>query len=624
MRYIGNKISILKEIAKLLHTKGLVKQNLVFCDAFSGTASVCDHFKHTFKIIANDVQYYSYVITQAKLNVPDLKFSKLSFNPFVYFNQNGLEYKGFIYNNYSLGGSERMYFSEQNALKIDFIRHTIEDWNNENKITKEEYFYLIASLLESVSKVANVAGVYGSYLKFYDPRAEKNMKFIKVEETPILKDLFEQEEKKSQNADVYNKKIEDLIFEIEGDILYLDPPYTNNQYSVQYHLLETIAKYDNPEIKGKGGLRNTTITSSDFSKKGNVEVVFEKIIANAKFKYIVFSYSSDGLMSQKYIEKVLKRYGKVDTLECMEIPYKQYKNHQTTDNEKHCEFLYFIEKKESEKVFYASPLNYQGGKCNMIEFIKDNLPKTMPDKFFDIFGGGYNVGVNIEAKEVFYNDINHIVVDLIKLFAITDTADFIKYILRNQKKYKLEKANKETYTALRDIFNAIPLNERDYKMLYLLILYGFNQQIRFNSSYDYNNPVGEAGFNDCILEKIVSFSRQIKAQNVIFSSKYFTELEYLIDNDSFVYCDPPYLITLGSYNDGKRGFNGWNETDEKNLYVFLKRLDTKGIRFMLSNVLEHKEEKNYLLEKWILDNNFNTKFYNYKNGKRQEIIVTNY
>jgi adenine-specific DNA-methyltransferase len=620
MRYIGNKIGIVTEIEKLLTDKGLVRQNLVFCDAFSGMASVCEHFKHNFHIIANDIHYYSYVISQAKLNTPDLKFKKLGINPFVYFNQNNLKYKGFIYNNYSRGGSERMYFSEQNALKIDFIRTTIEKWKNENKITENEYLYLIAALLESISKVANIAGIYGAYLKFFDPRAVKEMKFIKVEQVEN-KNLFANDF--SINATIFNRKIEDLIFEIEGDILYLDPPYTNNQYSVQYHLLETIAKYDNPEIKGKGGLRNTTITASDFSKKGNVEVVFEKIIANAKFKHIIFSYSSDGLMSQQFVEKVLKRYGKPETFELIKIPYKQYQNHQTTENEKHCEFLFYIEKKEVEKVIYASSLNYQGGKCNLIDFIKENLPKEKPKKFFDIFGGGYNVGLNIDIETIYYNDINHIVTNLIKTFKDVDTVAFIKYILKTQKDYKLEKANKEAYIALRNKYNAVAKNERDYKMLYMLILYGFNQQIRFNSVHDYNNPVGEAGFNDCILEKIVSFSRKIKEQNIIFSSKYFSELEQLIDNESFVYADPPYLITLGSYNDGKRGFNGWNEIDELNLYAFLENLHNKNIKFMLSNVLEHKEQKNELLKNWIQKNNFNLTNYE-QAGKRKEILITNY
>ena len=95
-----------------------------------------------------------------------------------------------------------------------------------------------------------------------------------------------------------------------------------------------------------------------------------------------------------------------------------------------------------------------------------------------------------------------------------------------------------------------------------MILYGFQQQIRFNSSYEFNNPVGESGFNDSIREKIVSFSREIKEKDIFFFSQDYSKLIDKIDNKCLVYIDPPYLITLGSYNDGKRGFNGWNESEE--------------------------------------------------------------
>lgn len=134
--------------------------------------------------------YSSYVITQAKLNTPDLKFSKLNVNPFELFNDESKKNKGFIYNNYSLGGSERMYFSEDNAGRIDFIRLKIEEWYKNNKIDNREYYYLIACLLESVSKVANVAGVYGAYLKKWDPRAVKTMKFIPVEMEKVKENLI--------------------------------------------------------------------------------------------------------------------------------------------------------------------------------------------------------------------------------------------------------------------------------------------------------------------------------------------------------------------------------------------------------------------------------------------------
>ena len=616
MRYIGNKNKILKYIEELINDKNINKENYTFCDAFSGTATVGNYFKDKFKIIANDNLYNSYVMSNAKLNTPDLKFEKLSKNPFEIFNDENNKLKGFIYINYSTGGSERKYFSEDNAARIDYIRTKIEKWYNEDKLTKNEYYYLIACLIESVSKVANVAGVYGSYLKIWDPRAVKSMKFIKVEQIKE-KTLFENE--------IYNKNIEELINDISGDILYLDPPYTKNQYSVQYHLLETIALYDEPELKGKTGARNSSTKTSKFSKPGEVHIEFEKIIAKANFKYIILSYSSDGIMSKEYIESVMKRYGKPETFEFRKFTYKQYLNFKAEKDEEHCEYLFYIEKKDNQyEVNYSSPLNYIGGKADMISFLKANAPKKI-ERFIDIFGGGFNVGINFNAEQIIYNDCNFKVRELLEMFRNTETLDLYKFIIMMIKKYNLTKGDKESYLKIRKLYNAQPKEKRDPRLLYLLVLFGYQQQIRFNSSYDYNNPVGQAGFNDKILEKLISYCRNLKEKNVVFMSNDFCNMWEHINENTFIYLDPPYLITLGCYNDGKRGFNGWTENDEKKLLNFLDKLDKKGINFMLSNILEHKGNKNELLIEWINKNNYNVIEYKEKARKgRKEVIIINY
>lgn len=616
MRYIGNKSKILGYIETLINDKQLNNENYTFCDAFSGTATVGNFFKDKFKIIANDNLYTSYVMSCAKLNTPDLKFKKLGKNPFDIFNNEDNKLQGFIYNNFSLGGSDRQYFSQDNAARIDYIRTKIEKWYSEDRITKNEYYYLIACLIESVSKVANVAGVYGSYLKMWDPRAIKPMKFIPVEQ---LRDfsLYENE--------IYNKNIEELINDISGDILYLDPPYTKNQYSVQYHLLETIALYDEPELKGKTGARDNSAKASKFSKPGEVHIEFEKIIAKANFKYIILSYSSDGIMSKEYIESVMKRYGKPETYEFRKFTYKQYLNSKAEKDEKHCEYLFYIEKKDSnDDINYASPLNYIGGKADMIDFIRKNSPQNI-NRFIDMFGGGFNVGINFNAEQIIYNDCNFKVKELLEMFRNIETIDLYKYISNMIKKYKLEKGDKDSYLKIRELYNSQPKDSRDPRLLYLLILFGYQQQIRFNSSYDYNNPVGQAGFNDKILEKLVSYCRNLKEKNVVFMSKDFNDMWEHINENSFVYLDPPYLITLGSYNDGKRGFNGWTEKDETALLKFLNILNSKGIKFMLSNVLEHKEKKNKILIDWIKDNNYRVIEYNERARKsRKEVLIVNY
>ena len=136
---------------------------------------------------------------------------------------------GYFYKNYSLGGSSRMYFSEENAARIDYFRSQIEDWFSTEKISENEYHYLLACLIESVSLVANTAGVYGAFLKKWDSRALKKIIFLDVSDG----------RKAISDVQIYMNKIENIISDIDCDILCLDPPYTQNQYGTQYHLLET-------------------------------------------------------------------------------------------------------------------------------------------------------------------------------------------------------------------------------------------------------------------------------------------------------------------------------------------------------------------------------------------------
>ena len=612
MRYIGNKTNLLSEIDRLLKDKGIYHPGLSFFDAFSGTASVGQHYKNLYKIISNDNLYFAYVIAEAKLNSKSIKFEGLGFNPFEYFNSDDKKLVGFIAKNYAPSYSERMYFSDENAQKIDYIRTKIEEWFLEEKITENEKYYLIASLLEAVSKVANVAGVYGAFLKKWDPRALKKLVLLPIDTEPYVDFL----------AEVYNGDVLNIIKKVSGDILYIDPPYTKNQYSVQYHLLETIARYDNPDLKGKTGARDMSAYSSAFSRDCDVHVAFEDLIANSNFKYIIVSYSSDGLMSKEYIESVLKRYGKPETFEFRKVAYKRYLNTKAEKKKDHCEYLFYIERRFDVK--YASPLNFIGGKHDLVDFIFKYVPKDI-DAFYDLFAGGFNVGINADAKRIIYNDINFKVRELLEYITNADVADFYKYILKIIKKLGLSKENKEAYLKLRNRYNSTCIESRDCRDLFLLIMYGFQQQIRFNSSYDYNNPVGQACFNDKILEKLISYSRETKRKNVFYYSEdYESFLDSIKEND-FVYIDPPYLITLGSYNDGKRGFNGWGEKEEIRLLAFLDKLNSKNVHFMLSNVISHKNKTNHILLDWIKKNNFKVIEYGGKaRGNRKEIVVINY
>lgn len=615
LRYLGNKESLLDEIENLIKDKGLVGKNLTFFDAFSGTAAVSNRMKRDFNIIANDYLYFSYVYSFGRLNYIGDNFKSESIDPFSHFNDDNIGLEGFVTKNYSpLGEEKRQYFSIDNAKKIDYIRSKIEEWKKTQKISDNEYYYLIACLLESVSRVANVAGVYGAYLKKWDPRALKPMSFIDIDSSV---------DRLSQ-AELFNEKIEDIIGKIECDVLYLDPPYTKNQYSVQYHILETIAKYDNPEIRGITGARvSRKRKTSDWSREGKAEILLDEIISKTNAKHVILSYSSKGIMSKEFIDSVLKRYGKEETYTFRKFQYKKYRNHQTKSKSTNFEFLFYIELKEKKEVIYNSPLNYIGGKGQMISFLKKNEPADYK-KYIDLFGGGFNAGINSSSESIVYNDCNFKVRQLIEMFKNEDAFELHKYLKNNIKKYNLSKNSKEQYLEARKIYNHPEPPLRDPKLLYLLVLYGFNQQIRFNSKLDFNNPVGQSSYNESIFEKLVSFSRVIKEKNIKFYSDDFEELFHIIDKETFIYCDPPYLITLGSYNDGRRGFNGWDEKDEQRLFNFLERADKIGAKFMLSNVLTHKNKSNYLLKEWIKTNNYKVIEYKGNSRNRNEIIIINY
>ncbi len=615
MRFIGNKELIVNDIKDLLDKEGLLsKKRLKLFDAFCGTGAVSDYLKDSFDLVVNDMMSWCVIYAKGRITATECKFKKLGFDPFEFLNSSNQIKKGFFYKNYSPGGSKRMYFSSDNAGRIDYFRDSIEKWKRDSSINDNEYSYLLASLIESISFVSNTAGVYGAFLKHWDPRSKK----------PIILQRVESKKTEYLNLKCYNDKIENIIDKVDCDVLYLDPPYTQNQYGTQYHLLETLVLGDNPSVSRITGSRPTSPMRSDWSKMYNSHILFDKLISKTKAKYIVFSYSPDGFISKSFIEASLKRYGKLETYKCRKISYNKYTNFKSRGKKDHFEYLFFIEKKESTDIYYESPLNYIGSKAKLIPKIKKYLPENI-NTFFDIFGGGFNVGINSNAPYIIYNDINHFVKDLVESFSIEDTDKYLLYLKKIIKKYNLKEKDAESYLKARNYYNSLSFDKRNPKLLYAIILYGFNQQIRFNGNHNFNNPVGMRWFNDKVLEKMISFSRVIKEKNISFRSFEYADFLGKIEKDSFVYMDPPYRLTNGSYNDGKRGFNGWELADEKNLFEFADSLNKKSIRFMISYIVEHKGKTNIELKNWIKLNNYRLINIDKMNGnQRDEVLIMNY
>ena len=614
MRFIGNKESITSEIFGLLARKGLVHRNLTFFDAFCGTGSVADAMKGSFDIIANDILTWCVVYTRGRLCARECKFERLGFDPFDFLNERNETMHGFCFENYSPGGSKRMYFSAENAGRIDFFRSKIEEWKTADLLSEDEYCYLMSCLIESVSDFSNTAGVYGAFLKSWDPRATKPIVFSKVDSKHIG----------HGSLSFLNRRIEDIIQEVDCDVLYLDPPYTQNQYGTQYHLLETLVLNDSPDISPITGSRSTAPMRSDWSRNYKAQILFDRVVARTRAKYILFSYSRDGFLSKEFIEASLKRYGRPDTYVCEKISHRKYRNFKTNGDKEHFEYLFFVEKRHDDCVVYESPLNYIGSKSKMIESIESNLPANF-DTVIDAFGGGFNVGINIRANRVVYNDSNCFVKQLVESFRTNDTYGYLLYTQQMTQKFGLEMANSDSYLEAREYYNSLPLEKRDPRLLYTIILYGYQQQIRFNGNHKFNNPVGMRWFNDKVLEKMISFSRVLKESNCIFKCGDFTDLADQITEGSFVYMDPPYRLTTGSYNDGKRGFEGWTLGHEIKLFNFADKINSKGIPFMISYVPEHGGRTNGHLQSWVAERGYRIINIRAIPGRnRKEVLIVNY
>ncbi len=302
MNYIGSKYSLMDFLTTTIaDVAGTNTKGKVFADLFAGTGVVGKTFKEQgYRVISNDIQYYSYVLNKHLIeNVPPLRVDIVdSLNQL-----SGTE--GFIYKNYCAGsGSGRQYFTDQNGMKCDSIRIELERLKNCGDIDEAQYYYLLASLINSIDKYANTASVYGAFLKQVKKSAAKE---FELELLPIVDG--------DKESKAYNENISDVIQRIGGDILYLDPPYNARQYCTNYHVLETIARYDSPELKGKTGLRDYSSQKSLFCSPRTVMEAFDDVLRHADFDYIFLSYNNEGLMPFDVIQHTMEKYGEYQRFE---------------------------------------------------------------------------------------------------------------------------------------------------------------------------------------------------------------------------------------------------------------------------------------------------------------------
>lgn len=323
VRYIGSKINLLGAIQEIVPAPKT--RTDVFCDLFAGTGVVGNSFKHSHRLICNDILYFSYVINfalNALIETP--KFIKarslLQCDPIDYLNRLHLlpaepEETDFVCREFSPAGpAKRKYLSVSNALFVDRVRKCLNEWLSDGVITLNEYYYLLAGLILEIPSVSNIAGTYGAYLKNWDKRALRplHLRWLQISSTECSNEIFNEDANK-------------LISKISGDVLYLDTPYNGRQYSSNYHVLETVARYDQPSLSGVTGTRLDGVGVSDYCRSAKVYAVYDELLARADFKTVIVSYSSDGLLSKEQLSNLLCKHGSEDSLTIREIPHRRYR-----------------------------------------------------------------------------------------------------------------------------------------------------------------------------------------------------------------------------------------------------------------------------------------------------------
>lgn len=336
MRFIGGKSLMLGRINDVMNENTNNDVNVVG-DLFCGSAVVSQFFKQNGKkVISNDVMFMSYSLARGmnELNEKPLFLGLGDIDVFKYLNELKeplCEKEAFIYKNYSPNGEcNRMYFQPQNAKKIDAIRQQIETWYSSKKLLESEYYYLLACLISAVPYVANITGVYAAYLKHWDKRSYKE---LLVEPLEIVKSDFD--------CEFFNMDATQLCKFKSFDLVYIDTPYNQREYTPNYHILETIAKYDSPEIKGVTGVR--PYKKSKFCSKASVKNAFVELFSNIKSKYAIVSYNTEGLLKTHEMMEIFSVYGDV---KLYEYPYRRYKSKIPNNSEGLKEQLYFIKFKE--------------------------------------------------------------------------------------------------------------------------------------------------------------------------------------------------------------------------------------------------------------------------------------
>lgn len=634
-RYLGNKHGITSFIRSVVEAECPGVATVV--DIFSGTGAVANAFIDK-TLVTNDLLYSNYLSGTAWFSPEDYR-PEMIVRFVTFLNSLTTNEDNYVRRNFA-----DTYFSAADCSKIGLARETVEQARRTHLINDREHAILVTSILYGMDRIANTVGHYDAY--------RKNMAFEKALDFPAL---FPQWDLPKDNQ-ILNGDANEVIESLDCDLLYLDPPYNSRQYSDAYHLLENIARWEKPEVFGVARKMDRTSLKSDYNTVRASEALRE-LVAKANTRYIVFSYNnmankgngrSNAKISDDDIMEILNEKGEVQVFEKAHKAFSTGKS-SIADNTERLFVCKVRPKHHVVKSIVLSPINYIGGKGKLIPQLQPLLPPA--ELFVDVFAGGCTVGANATADQVIFNDLNPQLIDLMRFLVDNDPADVIKAVDDKSVHYGLSDTfhssyaaydaqssaglaayNKASYLHLRDDYNQARKSENKNLLLYLLIIFGFNNQLRFNGKGEFNLPVGKRDFNAKMRRKLELFNARINEIEHSFTSLDFREIDIdATPADTLFYCDPPYLITQATYNE--RG--GWSTARERELLDFLDVVSRSGRKFALSNVTESKGRSNDILKDWIQSRDVvtHTLTMSYSNSNYQrlrdgsttvEVLVTNY
>ncbi|MFT3716547.1 MAG: Dam family site-specific DNA-(adenine-N6)-methyltransferase [Gordonia sp. (in: high G+C Gram-positive bacteria)] len=548
------------------------------------------------------------------------------------------------------------YYSESNSRLIGHYRERIDAWHRAGEITDREKAVLIASLIYGMDKAAATVGHYDAYREGAATDARL------VFGLPVLEDFDAAHQITRLDAN-------ELVRTRAWDLVYIDPPYNSRQYGDLYHVLDNVADWSKPQVQFKARKMDRRHLKSDYCTTAAVPA-FTDLIDSLDAEAIIMSYNDTGdrgnsrsaaRLTDDDITSILARRGRVDVVD---VPHREYTTGKSGIGEI-TERLFVCHVADTAGVSappaaarvaqspaVRSPLNYTGNKKKLVDRIIPLLPA--PDeqhrRFVDVFGGSMTVGMNAGYPSCVFNDLQPDVVALSTMFRDSSYPEIVArveavitdYGLTDSTKHGYEayganssnglgQVNKEAYLRLRDDFNAMDSADRRRPFwFFTLVVFGFNNQIRYNRSGQFNMPVGKRDFNGRVRKNLFDTVDRMHRLEPELWSLDFRDVFGKLQTTDLVYCDPPYILGTAPYNEQ----NAWTADDETDLLDELALFAERGGHFGLSNVIDHKGAAHDQLTDWATDHGFvvhtldhsyaNSSYHRKDREASTEVLITNW